>query len=472
MLLSREIPWQRGEDSEGEVVEPEGWVHSPFLYCGMRDDATDAVIKAVSSAVRGVDRPLVLAVSGGLDSMALLAAMAEVAPSRIAAVATFDHGTGAAATAAVRQVRLATARLGQKFVTATLSPRSRYPDGREAAWRAARYDFLTETARQLDAVVATAHTEDDQVETVLLRIMRGSGARGLSGLYARSDVCRPLIRLRRAVLETYAEGMGLAWVNDPSNATRAYARNRVRLDLLPALCRAKPGFDDEMLAIAGRADALRRDVESFVDRTLRVTVSEDGGLVVASKELMDYDADSHAMFWPALAGRVGLALDARGIRRIATFASEHPGSGRIPLAGGWCLEATRDTYILGRQLASVAPAATVLPARGSVAWGRFRFRVVRSPTLSPWGATISLGQDAVVRPWIAGDRLEAAGGQRPRRVKRYLSEAGLQGAARQDWPVVVAGHEIVWIPGVRRSDAATDRSGRPARHYICERNDR
>jgi tRNA(Ile)-lysidine synthetase, C-terminal domain len=188
---------------------------------------------------------------------------------------------------------------------------------------------------------------------------------------------------------------------------------------------------------------------------------------------MGYDADSHAMLWPALAGRVGLALDARGIRRIASFASLHPRSGSIPLAGGWCLEATRDTYILGRHPTPVMPAAVMLPAKGSVAWGRFRFRVVRRPALeSPWGATISLRHGAIIRTWAAGDRLEAAEGQQARRVKRYLSDAGVQGAARSGWPVVVAGHDIVWIPGVRRSDAATDRSGRPARHYICERNDR
>jgi tRNA(Ile)-lysidine synthase len=440
----------------------------------MHDDAVDAVLEAARQAVHGVDRPLVLAVSGGLDSMTLLHAMAAVARSRIAAVATFDHGTGPAAATAVRHVRSAVEGGGLTFVTAKLARLAACPDGREAAWRAARYDFLKTAAARFDGVIVTAHTEDDQAETVLFRIMRGSGARGLSGLYTEGRVLRPFIRLRRRVLEAYATAAGLSWVDDPSNATRDHARNRVRLDLLPALRRSQPGFDEALLSIARRADALRRDVESFVDRALRVTVSPDGGLVVASRELMDYDADSHAILWPALAGRVGLALDARGIRRIASFASVHPRRGRIPLAGGWCLEATRDTYILGRPSATAETlAAVTLPEKGSVAWGKFRFRVVRAPVFeSAWGATVPLGQGAVVRQWTAGDRLEAASGQQPRRVKRYLSDAGVRGSARAAWPVVVAGGEIVWIPGVRRSDAATDRSGRPARHYLCERNDR
>ena len=179
------------------------------------------------------------------------------------------------------------------------------------------------------------------------------------------------------------------------------------------------------------------------------------------------------MLWPALAGRVGLALDARGIRRIASFASSHPCGGSIPLAGGWSLEATRDAYILQRQVLPVTLPTTALPSVGSVAWGNFRFRVVDGPvTASPWGANIPASDGAVVRPWRPGDRLEAAEGQQPRRVKRYLSDAGLRGTARAGWPVVVTGQDIVWIPGVRRSDAATDRSGRPVRHYLCERNDR
>lgn len=440
----------------------------------MHDEPIDSVIRAVVAAANGVDRPLVLAVSGGLDSMALLTAMTEVARSRIAAVATFDHGTGEAAAAAVRHVRAAAEASGLPFVTATLGATHVYPDGREAAWRGARYAFLRKTAARFGAVVATAHTEDDQVETVLLRIMRGSGARGLSGLYAQGSVIRPFVRVRRRALEAYVASAGTSWVTDPSNAAPAHARNRVRIDLLPAICRVRPGFDAELLSIAARADVLRRDVEGFVDRTLRPTLIEEGRLVVASGELMDYDADSHAMLWPALAGRVGLALDARGIRRIAAFASSHPRSGIIPLAGGWSLEATRDTYMLGRQSPSaVTPAAVKLPVKGSVAWGNFRFRVVRAASLeSPWGATIAAAAGAVVRQWTAGDRLETAAGQQPRRVKRYLSDAGVRGSARNGWPVVVAGHDIVWIPGVRRSDAATDRSGRPARHYICERNDR
>jgi tRNA(Ile)-lysidine synthase len=88
-----------------------------------------------------------------------------------------------------------------------------------------------------------------------------------------------------------------------------------------------------------------------------------------------------------------------------------------------------------------------------------------------WGATLPGDLPLSVRPWRPGDRMRAAGSGAARRVKRFLSDAHVVGPDRTAWPVVLAGDEIVWIPGIRRSDAATDRSGRPGVPYVCERND-
>ena len=416
---------------------------------------------------------MLLAVSGGIDSMALMAAMTAVARDRIAAVATFDHGTGAAARRAVRHVRSVATGAGLRVVTGRMDPVATPKEGREAAWREARHGFLRESAARLRAQVVTAHTRDDQIETVLLRIMRGSGARGLAALYAQSAILRPFLDVCRAGLEQYLAATGTPWVSDPSNSSADFARNRVRLDLLPALCRVDTHLGDEILAIARRADDLRRDIEAFVTRELRPETAANERLIVASGELTDYDRDSLAVLWAALAGRVGLALDRRGTRRIAEFTSTQPRSGRIPLAGGWCLRAGLDAYILERSVATRVVPAARLPDAGVMDWGRFRFRVSTSPvSSSPWMALISAGAEGRVRSWHAGDRLEPAAGQPRRRVTRYLSDVGMKGTERLGWPVVVAGDDVVWIPGVRRSDAATDRSGRPVRHYVCERIDR
>jgi tRNA(Ile)-lysidine synthase len=439
----------------------------------MSQDAATAVYRAVRTSAQSTEGPLLLAVSGGLDSMALLEAMAREAPRRIAAVATFDHGTGSAATAAVELVRERCKRLGLRFVSDRMPAIDAMPDGREAAWRAARMTFLLGLARDFGAHVVTAHTEDDQLETILLRIMRGSGARGLAGLYAPSAVIRPFLALRRRTLKAFAEREGMRWLEDPSNASRAFTRNRARHDLLPALRVAAPDLDASLLALARRSQELRGEVEAFVTSHVRPVVDSRGRLVVVSRELAGYDRESLALLWGALAGRIGLALDWRGTRRLAAFTISHPRAGSIQLAGGWCLEATPDAYIIERAATPATLEAVVLPGGGTMEWGSFRFRVCSSDQPgSPWTATIADGAGVTVRTWSPGDRLSPAGGQQRRRVKRYLSEAGVQGRDRAGWPVVVAGEEVVWIPGVRRSDAATDRSGRPARHYVCERIDR
>jgi tRNA(Ile)-lysidine synthetase-like protein len=185
------------------------------------------------------------------------------------------------------------------------------------------------------------------------------------------------------------------------------------------------------------------------------------------------------VLWGSLAGRVGLALDRRGTQRLAAFTRSVPDGGTVPLSGGWCVDARPGSYVLCRRPSTHA-APAVLPEQGAVQWGQFRFRVATGRRRSTagagvtdsWSASLPLGERSIVRSWDAGDRLSMAGAQPRRRVKRYLSEAGVRGVDRAGWPVVVAGDDIVWIPGVRRSDAATARSGRPERHYICERIDR
>jgi tRNA(Ile)-lysidine synthase len=439
----------------------------------MHHDSARAVHDAALRAAESADMPLLLAISGGLDSMALMSAMSTVARHRIAAVATFDHGTGAAARDAVRHVTEQASARGLEVVVGHMDSGASTSEGREAAWRDARHSFLRQTASRLGARIATAHTEDDQIETVLMRIMRGSGARGLAGLYADGPIARPFVELRRSLLESYVESAQLHWVEDPSNASPEFTRNRTRRDLLPAMRNVDPAVDTWVLCLARRAAALRRELEEFVTATLRPQLPLDGRLVVASRELTGYDRDSLTMLWSSLAGRAGVALDRRGTRRIAEFTISHPRSGSIPLAGGWCLEATRDAYILYKPVATSSVPAMLLPQHGALDWGRFRFRVgTAAEHDSPWTAAIASTDGSFVRAWSAGDRLAPAAGQGRRRVKRYLSDVGMQGGERTGWPVVVVGDDVLWIPGVRRSDAATDRSGRPVRHYVCERIDR
>ena len=431
-------------------------------------DSTVARLHAAARAALDPHPRIVLAVSGGLDSMVLLDAAAATCPDRIAAIATFDHGTGAHAREAVRHVRRAAQALGLRVHSA----RARGEPQGEEAWRDARLAFLRAVGRSLDAPIATAHTDDDQLETVVMRVLRGAGARGLAGLYAPSGVVRPLLGCSRAMLEAYARARGIRWVVDPSNESRAYFRNRVRHELLPALRRADPTFDAWVRSLSGRAAAWREDVERALE-VLPARITRAGSLRVAATALRGYDRESLCVVWPALAARIGARPDRRGTWRLAEF-TRTCARGSAPISGGWELVRSREELVLRRRRVHTG---TPRALSGSVELGCFRFREagIAPPGVvpdDPWWAALPASERVVVRAWRPGDRMRAAGASAPRRVKRFLSDAGIDGPERVGWPVIEAAGEVVWIPGVRRSDAATVRSGRPAVVYHCERLDR
>ena len=298
------------------------------------------VNEAVAKALAGKPR-VVLAVSGGTDSMALLEAAAHTARARISAVATFDHGTGEAARVAAALVADRTLALGLKIVTG----QSGQPGSTEADWRAARWAFLRGVAREARATIVTAHTRDDQVETVVMRIMRAAGARGLAGLYADSDVLRPFVDVPRSAIATYIRERNISVIDDPSNASLRHLRNRVRLDLLPALRRVRPKVDEEILAIARRAAEWRREIERLVKGFCPVDRMGDH-FAVAVSDLAGYDAASLAIIWPAIAARAGVTLDWRGTSRVVAFTTGGRVGSSIQLSGGVEVVRTRAQFVI------------------------------------------------------------------------------------------------------------------------------
>ncbi len=281
-----------------------------------------------------------LAVSGGRDSMVLLdAAVRSGAP--VAAVATFDHGTGAAARRAVALVERRAEQLGLPSVSGS---RVASPDDSEATWRTARRAFLAGWAAEFRARIVTAHSRDDQIETVAIRILRGSGVRGLAGMLVDSGPLRPLLDVSRAQIASYAHDFGVKWVEDPSNVGRDYLRNRVRHDLLPAFERVRPGFAAELESIARRAADWRSGVEAVVDRL--EPVAAEGALVVKRAALAPFDHAGLAVLWPALGARIGITFDRRGTERLALFTTSVGDGGSIPLSGGATVERTRSTFVM------------------------------------------------------------------------------------------------------------------------------
>jgi len=445
--------------------------------------ATDARLRAaLDVALGGSPGPLVLAISGGCDSMALLFAMARWAPHRVAAVATYDHGTGDFATQAASLVAAEGRRLGLNVVR----ERSRRAGTSEAAWRAERWQFLHRVARAFRARVATAHTRDDQVETVVMRLLRGAGARGLAGLAAPSPIVRPWLALARADVGAWARAERLPWIDDPTNATPQFQRGRIRHDLLPTLETAHPGFSDAMLAVGDRAAAWRRDVESLLE-TMNIEQLSPGCLRVAAAPFEHTTAAGRAVLWAAVFARVGVALDARGTELLVRFTNGGRRGAHVSLAGGAvaarigvggrdAFEIRRAPVVVASEVGEWTGSGATLPAR----WRGYRFRRVGRDVggdragefsdASRWGCALEADVTTTVRCWNAGDRICTESHPAGRRVTRYFAEAGVPALDRSGWPVVLQESKIVWVPGVCRAVAVPNRPGRPDLiWYRCER---
>jgi tRNA(Ile)-lysidine synthase len=273
-------------------------------------------VAAVRHAVRAslselAPGDLVLAAcSGGADSLALAAALAFEAPKAgvLAGGITIDHGLQPGSAEQAARVTDVMAGLGLSPVdavtVAVAAPGGHAYQGPEAAARSARYAALAAAARMARAPggawIMLGHTLDDQAETVLLGLARGSGARSLAGMAPVSGrYLRPLLQIRRAETQAACAALGLPAWDDPQNSDPAFTRTRVRRDLLPALAAAVgPGAAE---ALARTADLLRADADAL-DAIAAGAAAELGGTTAALAE--GWTADALSVLPAAIRHRV------------------------------------------------------------------------------------------------------------------------------------------------------------------------
>ena len=221
------------------------------------DALASLVVRGAGAAHISPDARLVLAVSGGCDSMALLHGAARAAatlrPGWSLSVAHLDHALRDGSDTDADTVANAAHSLALSCEVRRVDvARLARDEGRsiEDAGREARYRFLEELAPD-GAFIATAHTADDAAETVLLNLLRGSGLSGARGIpRRRGRIVRPLIDARRAIVREHLDHGGISYVDDPSNEDPVYLRNRVRAELLPLMEAIRPGAIDRIGAFA------------------------------------------------------------------------------------------------------------------------------------------------------------------------------------------------------------------------------
>jgi tRNA(Ile)-lysidine synthetase-like protein len=467
------------------------------LVAAVRDaDARDCLFEPGGTVVVGV--------SGGADSVALLDALRCYAAERALRlhVAHLDHmlrsgsSDDAAFVADLARRWDLPATLRARDVRALARSTGR---GLEDAARAARYAFLGVVAAQTGAcAVAVAHTADDQAETVLMNFLRGAGLTGLRGMarcapfplpgnaiVSLADagpapaphaawpppLARPLLAVWRTEIVAALRARDLTWRADDSNVDRRFLRNRLRHDVFPHLEAINPGVRAAVVrGAAGMADDLAL-VEALVDAAwTRVVRSAPGGL---SFDLGAWQAE------PA-------AVQRRLLRRAAACLVEGPtdlgwdhvtaglrlaADGRdgavIHLPGGLRLARDGASLTLRRVAPDLPPsrlsdavAPLSVPGETALPGGWVVHASLRAPGAAdlaphrdPWTALLdadSIGTDLGARSRRPGDRLQPAGmGGRHKTLQDLFVDARVPRDERDGWPVIVRGDLVVWVPGVR-----------------------
>ncbi|MEU4370616.1 tRNA lysidine(34) synthetase TilS [Micromonospora chersina] len=305
-----------------------------------------AVRLAVRRALAGLPGagPVLVACSGGADSLALAAATAFVAPrlGRRAGLVTVDHGLQPGSAERAERVARWAAGSGLdpvEVVPVTVAGR---PGGPEAAAREARYAALVAAARRHGAAgVLLGHTRDDQAETVLLALARGAGPRGLSGMPPRRELdgvplLRPLLDVPRDDTREACAALGLTPWADPHNVDPAYARSRVRADLLPALVEALgPGVVGNLARTARLLAADTAALDDFAAAALAEVRAAEGGLSVDGLAALPAAVRTRVLHaWARELGAPPAALSHRHVAALDALVTDWHGQGPAQLPGG------------------------------------------------------------------------------------------------------------------------------------------
>lgn len=400
---------------------------------------------------------VIVAVSGGADSVALLAALCELGYDCVAAHCNF-HLRGAESTRDMRHVEELTHRLGVDLYVKDFDVAARQRatgESVEMACRELRYRWFDELLdREYAQCIAVGHHREDQAETFFLNLIRGSGVAGLAGMrYRNEHVVRPLLDVSRADIEAYLKGRGLEWVNDSTNAECNYARNRVRNRLLPLLEELFPGGTDGVL----RSMAILRENAGFYTEAIGAAAMRyaegDGGMDLAG---LSGEPFAGAILYEYLRGegfsrRQTDDMLAAAARQGGTFAASEE---HVREVDHGMLRAPREARRSGADAVEVNLRRDIFePLRIEVSRHNVgEFAPKRDPR------TIYIDVRALegnsrweLRRWRRGDRMRPYGMGVDKLLSDIMADARLSAESKRQLWLLTRDGEIVWAVGLKAS---------------------
>jgi tRNA(Ile)-lysidine synthase len=420
--------------------------------------------------------PMVVAVSGGVDSVVLLHLLRFAAPSALElTVAHFDHRMRPGSARDAEWVR----GLARAWALDFRSAFAGTPPASEEEARDARYAFLERVRAEVGArAVLTAHHADDQAETVLFRLVRGAHTPGLSGIPARREpgLHRPLLAFWREEIEGYAAEAGLSWREDPTNRDEGFARNSLRMRIIPALeASVAPGTRRALVRLAERADRDERAWRTVLPLLIEglAVESTDAALSFDVATFLALDESVRGRVLRALVDQLGRGLGAVGTRTAMEFTSGAPTGSRVDLGGSLVLGREWERFVF--RLVVTAPADRALsipdtgPGSGEALLGGRRVGVRWGlGEISPSGSHESFAAERTrfplrVRARRPGDRIRLAYGTK--KIKKLFLERRVPPLRRAQLPLLAdADDNVLWIPGVARAEGVGSERGRHAFH--------
>lgn len=379
--------------------------------------------------------------SGGLDSQVLLYLAAKTLPSDRLLVFHVNHHLQQSADSWAAFSATQAKQLGLKHISLDAFPESCSED----AARRARYEAFKSIMTDGDCLLL-GHHGDDQVETLLFRMLRGAGLKGLLGIPKNRDLesgmlYRPLLGMLRQELEAYAEQHGLQWIDDPSNQSDLYDRNFLRLNVLPVLEKRWPGFRQRGLATAEQLGASQRLLDEYLDRDLAPLIGSLGELQLPQMAGFSEERKYHLLRrWVELGS--GLLLNKSQLLEIQKTLIEARADAQPQLRLGDLVIRRYQQTLYQTERETDEPLNLRELSLGEHALGDGCLLV------EPGEVGLKTLDGVCLERRKGGERCRPVGRGGSCTVKKLLQEAGIPPWLKAHWPLLKSGDEVVAVPGI------------------------